>query len=990
MSRFLSLNFYKVILFTLQAAIATGQPIDPEPQQAAKQYRWVHVGPYRALMVDTGFGDKLQAGVFVNAGSNHDEPTRFAGRAHLFEHIFFSGSLKYPGLKDWDSQSQSIGNHNGWTAGDHTFYFLNFRPDGLAKAFDLLGSYFSNPAFSKEGFQRELITVSDEASRYQTDEGRSTHNIRNFYLYADDDFRKRYSVGTQEQLANMTIDDLANFFFANYKPDNIVIVLAGNLSKVSTETVVDLIEKNFSFPSQEELEQRLSKTWQRPIRLTETPAKLIKLTHPQQRSEFVPMAKMESRSGDRSLLISTTFTGQDHFSRREVAALRLFLGYLHMTGPGSWSDHAKDSGIILDSSYGISITNNQLEVLHAFNLNEQTSETLDVLDSFVTHLGQLLHRGFDPDVMQIQKNLFAQQLKESFKSPSGALKTLVGVLPNVINTGDFNLDPVFDTRPFLASLSDQEILAAAQKFIDFSTLILLEKTPQLVGGEATIFDQRRILRLTPTEKETISQQIADSLSGSSKYGNYHFVPQVAEVPLISKLLTKVTTDTPAKIIRTTAGSTTRFLALQSSTLYPEKIAARIYFMTPFIDNPRDEVALDSLILSFLETIRPQAINLSSQGIRIGFSNAENGDIHITYDGPSQYLQSTTEFLLSKLRGFKPDVKMLDQALLEKVDEYRSPPRFSISAADEYLSKLTSTGKFTQAELLQTTMALQASDILANKRALSSFYLRSADLQVSLYGDITEQDGLNYHAWLSSQVDSPLTTEERALWLNRRLPIKETLKAWRKTPLGIDAEDTVAIGAIDVPWTPGDLFEQPKSYATLLVLSDVLGYAVHARNRDQMGLGYIHQSSIQVMSHANELNMLMAYGSSKRPQSYRRMLAGWRWVYKQLMAGHLFDKTDSSFESLRSGVYNKFKTNGDTPMNQALRNMIFASRTTRTSFENRDKAVEFIPQITLADIQDMMKIIVRNNSPTIQIEVSANPTQISLKGSNVCEQLLILD
>jgi zinc protease len=97
---------------------------------------------------------------FINAGSRDEVKPGITGLAHVFEHMMFRGTAKYP---DYD---QAIGNFgpetNAWTSEDGTVYFVNVKSEYLEKVIDVEADRIRNLRFDEQTFRTELGPVKEE------------------------------------------------------------------------------------------------------------------------------------------------------------------------------------------------------------------------------------------------------------------------------------------------------------------------------------------------------------------------------------------------------------------------------------------------------------------------------------------------------------------------------------------------------------------------------------------------------------------------------------------------------------------------------------------------------------------------------------------------------------------------------------------------------------------------------------------------------------
>lgn len=91
---------------------------------------------------------------FVNAGSRDEVKPGITGLAHVFEHMMFRGTEKYP---DYDKAVGNFGPEtNAWTSEDGTVYFVNVKSEYLEKVIDVEADRIRNLRFDDQTFRTEL------------------------------------------------------------------------------------------------------------------------------------------------------------------------------------------------------------------------------------------------------------------------------------------------------------------------------------------------------------------------------------------------------------------------------------------------------------------------------------------------------------------------------------------------------------------------------------------------------------------------------------------------------------------------------------------------------------------------------------------------------------------------------------------------------------------------------------------------------------------
>jgi predicted Zn-dependent peptidase len=166
--------------------------------------------------------------VFYRVGSRN-ERTGATGVAHLFEHMMFNGSEKYPGESFDRIVESNGGSSNGYTTRDFTAYQLDLRKESLALALDLEADRMRALAITPQNLEQERKIVKEERRlRTEDDVGGALSEL--LYLTAFQQSSYRWdTVGFMSDLDAITLDEARAFFRTYYVPSNAVLVLAGDV-----------------------------------------------------------------------------------------------------------------------------------------------------------------------------------------------------------------------------------------------------------------------------------------------------------------------------------------------------------------------------------------------------------------------------------------------------------------------------------------------------------------------------------------------------------------------------------------------------------------------------------------------------------------------------------------------------------------------------------------------------------------------------------------
>jgi coenzyme PQQ biosynthesis probable peptidase PqqF len=156
-------------------------------------------GGLRATLLHQPQAARAAALARVSAGSHH-EPQRFAGLAHLLEHLLFSGSQRYQGderLMAW-IQRQG-GSVNATTLARHSAFFFEVAADGLVEGVARLQDMLQVPLLSLNDIQREVAVIGAENRLIQQHEPARREAAARHAMVSPAAFR-RFQVGDTDSL----------------------------------------------------------------------------------------------------------------------------------------------------------------------------------------------------------------------------------------------------------------------------------------------------------------------------------------------------------------------------------------------------------------------------------------------------------------------------------------------------------------------------------------------------------------------------------------------------------------------------------------------------------------------------------------------------------------------------------------------------------------------------------------------------------------------
>lgn len=206
------------------------------------------------LKVITHYDDSTPIVAFnllYNVGARDENPEK-TGFAHLFEHLMFGGSINIP---NFDEPLQRVGGeNNAFTNNDVTNYYITLPKENIETAFWLESDRMLSLAFSEKSLEVQRNVVIEEfRQRYLNQPYGDVWLHLRPLAYKVHPYQWA-TIGKEiSHIENATMQDVKDFFFSHYRPNNAILVVAGNISH---EEVIQLSEKWFGNIPAGEIKER--------------------------------------------------------------------------------------------------------------------------------------------------------------------------------------------------------------------------------------------------------------------------------------------------------------------------------------------------------------------------------------------------------------------------------------------------------------------------------------------------------------------------------------------------------------------------------------------------------------------------------------------------------------------------------------------------------------------------------------------------------------
>ncbi len=173
---------------------------------------------------------------------NVDEPIGKTGVAHLFEHMMFKGTPAVPAGAFNQKIAELGGRDNAFTSRDYTAYFQQIPPNGLATVMALEADRMVNLTFDPEAFAKERDVVIEER-KLRTDDVPEALGFETLMalLFFAHPYRNPV-IGWPTDLAQLTLDDVRDWYQRWYAPNNARLVVVGD---VDPQEVIALASQTY-------------------------------------------------------------------------------------------------------------------------------------------------------------------------------------------------------------------------------------------------------------------------------------------------------------------------------------------------------------------------------------------------------------------------------------------------------------------------------------------------------------------------------------------------------------------------------------------------------------------------------------------------------------------------------------------------------------------------------------------------------------------------
>ncbi len=184
----------------------------------------------------------LAIGVWVKAGTRHERPHE-AGVSHFLEHMLFKGTETRSALQIAREVEQVGGEFNAFTTREYTCFHVLLLERDVQLGVEILSDILLNTVFDPEEMEKERKVILQEIAMVDEAPEEIAHDLF-FELTYPRHGLGRPILGTEKSIRQMRRGDLMRYFRKRYRPEDLVISVAGDVSHDTLKRLMKPLTKS--------------------------------------------------------------------------------------------------------------------------------------------------------------------------------------------------------------------------------------------------------------------------------------------------------------------------------------------------------------------------------------------------------------------------------------------------------------------------------------------------------------------------------------------------------------------------------------------------------------------------------------------------------------------------------------------------------------------------------------------------------------------------
>jgi zinc protease len=176
--------------------------------------------------------------VWVKTGSQHEGVHLGAGVSHYLEHMLFKGTERRAG-REISATVQAHGGYiNAYTTFDRTVYYIDLPSEHTGVAIDLLADAVLHSKLPVDETVKEKDVILREIAMTRDDPDNRFWEALFATAFREHPYRHPI-IGYRDVFAAITPDELTKYYRTRYAPDNLVVVVVGDIDVAAVRAAIE-------------------------------------------------------------------------------------------------------------------------------------------------------------------------------------------------------------------------------------------------------------------------------------------------------------------------------------------------------------------------------------------------------------------------------------------------------------------------------------------------------------------------------------------------------------------------------------------------------------------------------------------------------------------------------------------------------------------------------------------------------------------------------
>jgi zinc protease len=194
----------------------------------------------RLITVPTDYANIVAVYIVVQTGSRNEVEPGHTGFAHLFEHLMFRGTEKYPPEKYNQTLNRIGASSNASTSDDLTVYHTTFSKEDVETVLAMEADRFQHLKYAEPEFKTESLAVLGEYNKNSASPFSKLNEVMQDTAF-DKHTYKHTTMGFLKDIQDMPnqYEYSLKFFDRYYRPEYTTIVVVGDVKAKAVRSLVD-------------------------------------------------------------------------------------------------------------------------------------------------------------------------------------------------------------------------------------------------------------------------------------------------------------------------------------------------------------------------------------------------------------------------------------------------------------------------------------------------------------------------------------------------------------------------------------------------------------------------------------------------------------------------------------------------------------------------------------------------------------------------------